>query len=59
VIETLQTNKENLINLKPVRPKKILTKKLIDLKIEEIPAKCKEKITRSNDLLKELLERGG
>jgi len=42
-----------------LRPKIIVTKKLIELKIEEIPAKCKEKIIRSNLLLKKLEERGG
>jgi len=44
VIEILQTNKENLSALSLfLRSKKIVTKKLIDLRIEETPAKWREK----------------
>lgn len=40
---------------------KIVVIKLIDLKIEETPPKCKEKMAKSTDtsLWKEILERGG
>jgi hypothetical protein len=50
VINTLHTNNAIFSNLIPkVRIFKIVTKKFIELKIEEIPAICKEKIAKSTD----------
>jgi len=37
----------------------IVTKKLIELKIEDTPAMCKEKITRSKEALYPFLDSGG
>jgi len=50
VIKTLQTKSAIFSKLIPnVRIFKIVTKKFIELKIEEIPAICKEKIAKSTD----------
>jgi len=60
VITNLQTKRENLSRLiNFIRKTKIVVKKLIELRIEEAPAKCKEKITKSKDLLKISPDRGG
>ena len=57
-----QINKGNRSDSKP--EKRIISTvvmKLIDLKIEETPPKCKEKIAKSTEtsVWKEILERGG
>lgn len=62
VINTAHTN--NGINIKPIKPLRIFTDvviKLIAPKIEEAPAKCKEKIAKSTEgpLWATLEESGG
>jgi len=56
----LHISKENtskaIYNLRPIN---IVTKKFKELRIEESPAKCKEKIIRSKDKLNKFIDSGG
>jgi len=60
VTRTLHINKEKTSkDICPLRPTNIVTKKFSELKTEETPAKCKEKIIKSKEILNIFIDRGG